>query len=1504
MHEYHDSVLLILIFGRHMKYHPSLLARSNRKRLRRRRLRTLKFESFEPRKLLTTLVVDSLVDEADGSISDGDVSLRDALAAANHSDTIVFDPSLDGGTIRLTEGSLSVTETLTVDALMLPSGITIDASGNDPTPNENLGDGSRVIDVGDNGALTIRGLTITGGDIDGDGGGIRVQSYRGLELDRTTITYNHARNGGGIWAHAGLTITDSSISGNTATNGGGLFLFGYVCCDFPFENSYTGNMATSIESTTISNNSASSSGGGIRVADNDLTIRGSVIEGNTAGRDGGGGKGNADVQDTLIANNTAQRDGGGWGGLVGSEWGRLESSTIANNRAGRDGGGLAGPSGSMKQSTISGNIAGGKGGGVFAGTANVQHSTITGNSANSGGGVYLYGIEASQANALSIDHSILAGNTASQDDDAKLSPSDNRVTAWHSFIGDGEGIGLLPTDASQDPFGNSVGGSTAGGLDPRLGPLEDNGGRTPTHMPSSDSPVIDRGNRKLAHSSFPYDQRGIPRILGLIDIGAIEAGPTDHWIVGTEFDEMDGDHTPNDLSLREALALSTGPTVISFSPTIAGKTIYLTLGELDVRETTYISAASLAGLDDESPPLTINAIGNDQSDAAGDGSRIFSLLNTQNESLVLTGIHLTGGDAAESGGAVNVGSNGLLIAHSRISGNLSLGDGGAIFGEADIQVVNSTLTENVAKNGGGISSGPSARSGPIELENSHLANNRASSDGGGIHSADILFVDSSSLSNNRALGSGGGIASGQLRLSASTVDNNQANQTGGGVWANELHVVGSTVSNNLAATGGGLFAGNVILDESTVTANRAQWSAGAEVESATLNGSIIAGNHADTGTNDLQTNEIEASFSLLGDGLGTPLREAPVGSPDANGNLVGSSLGVGRIDPRLTPLQNNGGMKDTTAQRRTHLPLPGSPTRDAGDPMRQTVGFDSRGTPHLRIHNRRIDMGATETQFLLVDNLNDESDGNYSSGDLSLREALENSDEGGRVLFDSDLDGKTILLQLGQLEIDNSMTVDASNLVNGLTVDGQRMDRVLEILENPTSDPNVVITNLTLTGGDTSSRDGWFSGLGGGIKSAGTLELNDVRVVGNRSRSSGGGISGDNVSIHNSLIADNVAQHVGAVLASDLTLVRSTVSGNRSENDGHDAVGGIYVGDNAVIRASTISGNVGNGIATFEYIGPGKPNREPSIEISQSTVSFNTKGGIRAGDYTSVAARNSTISSNNGPGILHFYGGNLDVRNSTIVNNDRGILSSQQRITNSIVADNGDNFECLPSQCEDVITENPLLGPLQDNGGPTFTHLPLPGSPAVDASTTVTDGFDQRGLPFARVSGAAMDIGAVESQRASLDLDDDGEVDCRDIDRLFALINDGNNNGSGDFNRDGVTDRTDLDHWLAIAGHSNPAVGQAYSPADVNLDGRVDPADLNVLAQSWQQQRQSWCDGNLNGDAIVDVQDLNRIAMHWETRSESATTAKQRSNDFTPPQEFRRKQLVARRFKVDVGNGS
>ena len=149
--------------------------------------RLLRHEQLEDRRMLATLTVS--VDD-DGAIAenDGNLTLREAVAYVNQdafpgvndqahitgtlgtNDTILFDSSLAGGTILLTEGELDITEAVTIDASTLSGSLTVDASGNDNDVNVDNGGGTRVFhidlfaDPGQTEQVTLAGLTITGGD--------------------------------------------------------------------------------------------------------------------------------------------------------------------------------------------------------------------------------------------------------------------------------------------------------------------------------------------------------------------------------------------------------------------------------------------------------------------------------------------------------------------------------------------------------------------------------------------------------------------------------------------------------------------------------------------------------------------------------------------------------------------------------------------------------------------------------------------------------------------------------------------------------------------------------------------------------------------------------------------------------------------------------------------------------------------------------------------------------------------------------------------------------------------------------------------------------------------------------------------------------------------------------------------------------------------------------------------------------------------------------------------
>jgi hypothetical protein len=280
------------------------------------------------------LIVDTIVDEVNGNYDAGDLSLREALGLANGNvgaDTVSFAAQLSSQTILLTRGELMILDSMTIDAG--PAGvITIDASGNDPTPDQvtGAGDGSRILLIEDDDFdqlqdVTLRGLVLTGGDVTGNGGAIL--STENLQLVQMTIEGNRAtRGGGGILQMGGgeatLSIEGSTISGNSVS--------GLVNGALPGEGVSSGGFAPNggggvyiyrsdaeILNTTISGNVVvpqEAEGGGIVASGSDLTIRHSTISGNSApsaGSRGGNiffaGYGNRilELNHTIVANGSA-----------------------------------------------------------------------------------------------------------------------------------------------------------------------------------------------------------------------------------------------------------------------------------------------------------------------------------------------------------------------------------------------------------------------------------------------------------------------------------------------------------------------------------------------------------------------------------------------------------------------------------------------------------------------------------------------------------------------------------------------------------------------------------------------------------------------------------------------------------------------------------------------------------------------------------------------------------------------------------------------------------------------------------------------------------------------------------------------------------------------------------------------------------------------------------------------------------------------------------------------
>ena len=249
------------------------------------------------------------MDEDDGDLRLGDLSLREALGLASSnlgSNEIRFDPGLAGGTITLVDGLGPLLITSDLDLLGL--NVALDAAGNSgvlfvaEAVTANVSNlmitggltlyGSGILNEGtlslDNVTIAANGSSTTWG-----GGGIRNTGT--LSLTNSTIVGNAAASGGGILNEGALSVANSTIRSNSAdSNGGGIY------------NAFGGTL--SVANSTISRNSAAESGGGIHNAGT-LWVANSTISGNSAAPDGGGVHTAGDASTTLYNTIVALNDG-------------------------------------------------------------------------------------------------------------------------------------------------------------------------------------------------------------------------------------------------------------------------------------------------------------------------------------------------------------------------------------------------------------------------------------------------------------------------------------------------------------------------------------------------------------------------------------------------------------------------------------------------------------------------------------------------------------------------------------------------------------------------------------------------------------------------------------------------------------------------------------------------------------------------------------------------------------------------------------------------------------------------------------------------------------------------------------------------------------------------------------------------------------------------------------------------------------------------------------------
>jgi hypothetical protein len=407
--------------------------------------------------------------QCETAVNNGVCTLRAAIEESNaHGgpDGIFFDiPTTDPG---YSNGTWTINL-----AKALPDVID-SANVNGPGADKlviNGGSAFRVFNVTSTGTVSFTQLTMANGNaVSNNGGGIQ---------NASTGTVN---------------ITACTLSGNAANNGGGIY------------NSTTGTV--NVSNSTLDGNSANGPsqtplGGGIYNPSGTVTVTDSTLINNRALRTNNG---QANGEGGAIYN-----DANGKLDIVGSRFSSNSAAVDPNVNAASGGGGAItyqagafGNSGRMNitNSTFNGNSCNAGGGAIFingffnAPATNITNCTISGNSSGFGFGG---GIDNGNP-SVSVKSTIIANNTGSSTGGPDVSGP--FTSAGFNLIGktDGSTGFTAATDLT---------GTVAAPLNPKLGPLQYNGGPTDTMALLSGSPAIDKGTSAGLTGTLTTDQRGV-----------------------------------------------------------------------------------------------------------------------------------------------------------------------------------------------------------------------------------------------------------------------------------------------------------------------------------------------------------------------------------------------------------------------------------------------------------------------------------------------------------------------------------------------------------------------------------------------------------------------------------------------------------------------------------------------------------------------------------------------------------------------------------------------------------------------------------------------------------------------------------------------------------------------------------------------------------------------------------------------------------------------------------
>ena len=1182
-------------------------------------------------------------------------------------------------------------------------------------------------------------------------------------------------------------------------------------------------------------------GGGI-VNRGTLTLTGATVANNSA-YDGAGlyNEGVVSITDSTFSGNTANQSqgSGAGGGIYNIGDLTVVGSTFWGNLAGGDGDCDSGGGGiwnsgaaSVSNTTFWGNAAVMFGGGAICnyGALDVTNSTIAANSAGTfrdGGGILN---DCRQGcGTLVLNNTIVAGNTGFLSPDIGLYVAD--ASGSHNLIGDGSDQSVFIDGVD----GNQVGSSTAP-IYPLLSDwtqLDD--GRWGYYL-FPGSPAVDAGDDALAvdPAGQPLDEDiyGNPRIGGAaVDVGAAEGAtagtPAQTYVVTSLENTVASDGV---LTFVEAFeAANRNQPVGDAAP-----------GSFSERDVIQF-AEGLSGtilVDDELAVLgnlSIDGPGADllTFDANGQG-RVF--LIHSGAACTLDGITLTGGSADEGGGVLSRG---------------------------DLTITDATIRENQAECGGGVynAGGLLTISDSLITGNSTSVQNEDSyyRQGGGIYSSGDLQIVRCVVSENEATGEsdplGGGLyseSSGALIITDSLFQGNTALAGQGGALCAmhyfdlgfdtiSITITGSAfVENEASVTGGLAIIGGAAVSNCTIEGN-----VGGGINSVgrlDIAGSAINGNTSDYPGGGIWNQEgllnvtgctIAGNSASDGGGIysywtntGVSITNSIVALNsavnDANiGGVVSAGSGY-----NLIGVTSPGFIRD---------PGPG------GDGIWGTDD-DDFGDVRLSATSPAIDGGDNGAipQGTTVD-----LDGNpriygetVDIGAYEYQDAPASGRETPSTVVTTTSD--TFDLYDGLISIRDAVfyatagdrvTFDPALDGETITLDGSAvcLDRSITIdageLDNLTIDADGKSGVIQNWADDAAiiglTLTGGSSHFGGGIYNAGGLTVLDTTITGNWVYYCGGGIHNEGGTV--------------AVIGSELL-------GNLAEEQG----GGVYnYGGTMTITNTVVAGN------SAAYYGGGLCNESGVITIADSTIAGNaavwgeqygTGGGI--GNGGEITINNSIVAGNAAQT-------EIDLCLEGSFSGSHNLIGNGSGVDAFVDGENGNLVGTAETPVDPKFVRNPADG--GDGWGDN------PWTPDVDESAN-----DDYGDLQLRSDSPAVDAG------------DDALLPADEFD----LDGDGNTAEPIPYGLAGASrvqgERVDMGAYEYVA--------EVSIPGDLNGDGMVGSADLDIVRANWGQTVSpgSLTDGDPSGDGVVGSADLDVVRANW---GQTAAAASASTSVATPVEE-------------------